>query len=82
MGFQLKSPTPGVFQNQFPTPMGDGGGDPMGPPWGMGVVPKPYLAGIIFFYFQNISNITTYIVTFIVCFYLKSLKNFTNFFTI
>ena len=24
------SPTPGVFQSQFPTPMGDGGGDPMG----------------------------------------------------
>ena len=38
MGFQLKSPTPGVFQSQFPTPMGDGGGDPMGPRgvWGWG----------------------------------------------
>ena len=45
MGFELKSPTPGVFQNQFPTPMGDGGGDPMGPPWGMGVGSKPYIRG-------------------------------------
>ena len=42
MGFQLKSPTPGVFQSQFPTPMGDGGGDPMGPRgvWGWGENPN------------------------------------------
>ena len=26
-----KSPTPGGFQTQIPTPMWDGGGDPMGP---------------------------------------------------
>ena len=45
MGFQLKSPTPGVFQSQFPTPMGDGDGDPMGPPWGLGVGGKPYAPG-------------------------------------
>ena len=30
MGFQLKSPTPGVFQSQFPTPMGVGPPSPMG----------------------------------------------------
>ena len=42
MGIQLKSPTPGVFQSQFPTPMGDGGGDPMGPPWCLGVGGKTY----------------------------------------
>ena len=41
MGFKLKSPTPGVFQSQFPTPMGDGGGDPMGPPWGLGMGENP-----------------------------------------
>ena len=42
MGFQLKSPTPGVFQSQFPTPMGDGSGDPMGPRvvWGWGENPR------------------------------------------
>ena len=33
MGFQLKSPSPGVFQSQFPTPMG---------PWGLvwGTLPQ------------------------------------------
>ena len=38
MGFQLKSPTPGVFQSQFPTPMGDGGGV-----WGWGENPMLHI---------------------------------------
>ena len=49
MGFESKSPTPGVFQSQFPTPMGDGGGDPMGPPWGLGVGVAMLTLGCIWF---------------------------------